>query len=121
MPDKPSELKPCPFCGAGTTEIQEHAIWQGTKYAEPISVSVVHWCDPVEGQPSRMIQKVGRDRASAIAAWNRRTPDRAALVEVARRALAIYHDDPTQDAFLQARADRVVGKFLAEQAGKDDE
>jgi len=84
MPDKPSELKPCPFCGAGTTEIQEHAIWQGTKYAEPISVSVVHWCDPVEGQPSRMIQKVGRDRASAIAAWNRRTPDRAALAEMAR-------------------------------------
>lgn len=69
-----NELLPCPFCGAGTTEVQEHAIWQGAKYAEPISVSVVHWCEPVEGQPSRMIQKVGRDRASAIAAWNRRSP-----------------------------------------------
>ena len=122
MPDKPSELKPCPFCGAGTTEVQEHAIWQGTKYAEPISVSVVHWCDPVEGQPSRMLQKVGRDRASAIAAWNRRTPDRAAMVEVARRAIADCRncDDPTCPACV-SEANGVVTEYLAEQAGKDSE
>lgn len=115
--DKPSELKPCPFCGAGTTEIQEHAIWQGTKYAEPISVSVVHWCDPVEGQPSRMLQKVGRDRESAIEAWNRRTPDRAALVEVARRAIDAHRSGMSKFSAV----DRVVTEYLAEQAGKDDE
>lgn len=93
-----NELKPCPFCGAGTTEVQEHAIWQGAKYAEPISVSVVHWCEPVEGQPSRMIQKVGRDRASAIAAWNRRSPasGAAAMREAAARVAEggrFLHDD----------------------------
>jgi hypothetical protein len=70
-------MEPCPFCGAGTTEIQENGrVWNGRGYGEPSSVSVRHWCDPIEGQPSRMIERVGRDRESAIAAWNRRaSPD----------------------------------------------
>lgn len=95
MPDNPSELMPCPFCG-GPAEFQ-------CKHQQP-------W----------IMCKAGCTGWTPPEKWNRRTPDRAALVEVARRALAIYHDDPTQDAFLQARADRVVGKYLAEQAGKDD-
>lgn len=67
------ELLPCPFCGSGTTEIQENGrTWLGTKWGEPVSVSVRHWCDHVDGQPSRMIERVGRDRTSAIDAWNRR-------------------------------------------------
>lgn len=64
-------LKACPFCGAGTFHIKENRTWQGMKYSEPISVEVRHWCERVEGQPSpRMICRVGRDRASAIDAWN---------------------------------------------------
>lgn len=67
------ELLPCPFCGAGTFDIRENGkIWMGQKYSEPASVSVFHWCEPVEGQPSRAIERVGRDRASALEAWNRR-------------------------------------------------
>ena len=97
-----NELKPCPFCGAGTTEVQEHAIWQGAKYAEPISVSVVHWCEPVEGQPSRMIQKVGRDRASAIAAWNRRSPAPGAGAAAMREALLDVARAAQEDAFESA-------------------
>lgn len=66
-------LLPCPFCGGGTTEIQENGkVWSGMKYSEPASVSVRHWCDEIKGQPSRLIERVGRDEASAIAAWNRR-------------------------------------------------
>jgi hypothetical protein len=66
-------LLPCPFCGAGDSEIHENGKqWTGMKYSEPTSVSVRHWCPPVEGQPSRMVERVGRDRQSAIAAWNRR-------------------------------------------------
>lgn len=73
------ELKPCPWCGENTAEIYEKhntAIYyrSGMK-AEIISVEVQHWCPPTHGQPSpRMIARVGRDRVSAIAAWNRRNP-----------------------------------------------
>ena len=67
------KLLPCPFCGAGTNEIRENGrIWQGMAYSEPASVSVRHWCVENPGQPSRVIERVGRDRASAIAAWNTR-------------------------------------------------
>jgi len=67
------ELLPCPFCGAGTTRVVMNGqTWTGTKYSDPISVSVVHHCDPIEGQPSRQIERIGRDAEFAIAAWNRR-------------------------------------------------
>ena len=56
-------------------------------------------------------------REEAVAAWNRRSPDRAALVEVARRALAprsgILLPEPREDA-----AQRAVAEYLAEQEGK---
>lgn len=66
-------LLPCPFCGAGETRIEPGTrVWMGTRYGEPASYSVRHWCGKVDGQPSRMIERVGRDEASAIAAWNRR-------------------------------------------------
>lgn len=79
--DKPEEeavepvpnLLPCPFCAKGTTQIlPEKGVWTGKGYSEPISVSVNHWCEPVPGQPSRMIERVGRDEKSAIEAWNMR-------------------------------------------------
>lgn len=69
-------LKPCPFCGAGETVFQDNGrVWTGMRYSDPVSVSVRHWCTGENGQPeapSRMIERVGRDRLSAIAAWNRR-------------------------------------------------
>ena len=72
MSEQQSELLPCPFCGAGDTQIEGKGMWTGQGYSEPISVSVRHWCTEVPGQPSRMIERIGRDRASAIEAWNRR-------------------------------------------------
>ena len=67
------ELKPCPFCGSGTTQFVENGrVWSGMKYTGPISVSVQHWCDPVPGQPSRGIERVGRDKASATTLWTKR-------------------------------------------------
>lgn len=67
------KLLPCPFCGAGNTEIRDNGkVWSGMGYSAPTSTSVFHHCKPVAGQPSRAIERVGRDRASAIAAWNQR-------------------------------------------------
>lgn len=70
-----AELLPCPFCCAGITSIRENGkMWTGQRYSEPTSVSVMHHCEPVDGQPSRAIERVGRDMESAVAAWNRRAP-----------------------------------------------
>lgn len=69
------ELLPCPFCGSGTTIIEENkAVWGGvSKPQEPISVEVRHWCVKGEdGMASRLLAFVGRDRKSAINRWNKR-------------------------------------------------
>lgn len=67
------DLKPCPFCGAGETSIFENGrMWIGMRYSEPVSVSVWHHCTKVEGQPNRGFERIGRDHASAVAAWNQR-------------------------------------------------
>ena len=69
-----SELLSCPFCGGIDTQILERGkVWNGMGYGPPTSVVVLHHCEPVHGQPlSRGIERIGRDRESAIAAWNRR-------------------------------------------------
>lgn len=74
-------LLPCPFCGGGETVVHRN---RGTsrgmsdgviRYGEDVSVEVRHWCPPVEGQLTRGgITFVGRDLASAVAAWNRPRP-----------------------------------------------
>jgi len=70
------ELKPCPFCGAGETQIREaRGTWTGKGYGAPVSVSVLHWCPPIAGQPSRPIERIGKDREAAIKAWNTRAID----------------------------------------------
>lgn len=67
------KLEPCPFCGAGETIIHVNkGTWNGTGYGEPVSVEIRHWCADVKGQPSRPILRIGRDEASAVAAWNKR-------------------------------------------------
>lgn len=68
-----AQLKPCPFCGAGeTTIVAGTRVWNGMRYGQPSSVSVKHWCTKIDGQPSRMIERIGRDEESALAAWNQR-------------------------------------------------
>lgn len=68
-------LLPCPFCGAGETKIHiNKGTWNGMSYGTPVSVEVQHWCEAVPGQPSRVLTRIGRDEASAVAAWNLRAP-----------------------------------------------
>ena len=67
-------LLPCPFCGKGTTEfIRNGMIWMGMRFSEPVSISINHWCEKIEGQPHRPFQRIGKDRESAIGAWNMRS------------------------------------------------
>ncbi len=70
--DALKRLLPCPFCGAGNTTISENGkVWGGMKYSDPISVSIMHWCEPLPG-PSRHIERIGRDLEQAIERWNMR-------------------------------------------------
>ena len=65
-------LLPCPFCGGGTTEFHANGrVWGGMSYSEPISVSIRHWCEEATG-PSRMLERIGRDKEQAIERWNTR-------------------------------------------------
>ena len=55
-------LSPCPFCGGGITEFRNNGqVWIGTKYSDPTSVSVRHWCEETPG-PGRMIERIGRNK-----------------------------------------------------------
>lgn len=75
MSDPDLFFAPCPFCGAGETTLRENGrMWTGMRYSAPVSYSVMHFCDPEPGQPSRAIERVGRDVESALASWNRRAP-----------------------------------------------
>lgn len=71
------KLKPCPWCGdAGITQIHENKQWLGgITPSSLISVSIEHWCKETDGQPGRIIERIGRDRESAIKAWNERYND----------------------------------------------
>lgn len=87
MTDK---LLPCPFCGGGETLTKELVLdntpRMDGKPSEVISVAVHHWCEKMDGVVARHIEFRGRDRDTAIAAWNRRTGAiRAEVLEEAAR------------------------------------
>lgn len=95
--DKPSELKPCPFCGGAARLLA----WDTEEnHADPRPD--IYGCAPCE---------IYMEREE----WNRRTPDRAALLEVARRAAACGSGG---DDLPSAVAERVVAEYLAEREGE---
>lgn len=63
------ELKPCPFCGVGTTNIRENTMWMGgTRPSQILSVGIQHWClDSSIG-----FTLYGKTREQAIKRWNTR-------------------------------------------------
>ncbi|HFC7849255.1 TPA: Lar family restriction alleviation protein [Neisseria meningitidis] len=75
------ELLPCPFCGGRQTIVQEGIKpFPRLNYRQPESVTVTHRCTPSNGLLTCAISFAARDRASAIAAWNRRSaPEQPSL------------------------------------------
>lgn len=68
-----TKLKPCLFCGGCNTSVNLNgSVWDGVKWSDPISVSVIHHCQAIKGQPSRGFERIGKDLKSAVAAWNTR-------------------------------------------------
>lgn len=66
-----SHLKPCPFCGAGETTIDEYRI--RTDPPGPVeSVRIFHTCPQQAGCRRQHIDIFGDSAASAISQWNAR-------------------------------------------------
>ena len=62
------ELRKCPFCHDGETQIRENTHWTGMSN-QIHSVVVMHWCI---GTPLRsFLQIKGKTREEAVSKWNR--------------------------------------------------
>lgn len=70
----PSELRACPFCGAGEMAVSEQRLSPRMDGKEPalISVTIRHWCGRLPGVVGNHVEVRARDHESAVAAWNRR-------------------------------------------------
>jgi hypothetical protein len=69
MTDQAREpLKPCPFCGAGETQIRPSYMWTGMRN-QLVCVHIHHWCE----KPARMhLEMTENTEAEVIARWNER-------------------------------------------------
>ena len=68
-----NELKSCPFCGGNNNDIKEGSkIWLGTKWSDPISYSIYHWCETSVGEISNFIQIKAKTIEKMIEIWNTR-------------------------------------------------
>ncbi len=79
------ELKPCPFCGAGETQLIPANHWTGMQNVV-LSVTVRHWCKRDDNWPQGHLDIKGNTEAEAIAAWNRRaSPSAGQWIAVTER------------------------------------
>lgn len=72
MTDPTPSLLPCPFCGAGETQVIPKSHWGGMS-SHLLSVTVRHWCERApSGLSGGHIDRVGKTHEEAIAQWNHR-------------------------------------------------
>lgn len=100
-----SELRPCPFCGA--VPIMDPASW--------IPTTNPRYARIYPRDCSCGIVALPEGGGITVEMWNRRAPDRAALVEVARRGLATYGYVTGTDEQRTEVAERIVSEYLDEQ------
>lgn len=84
-------LKPCPFCGAGETRVDEaHLAPRMNQPGALISVTIRHWCERQPGAAHvQLIAFTGRDHEQARAAWDRRAP----ITDTAAPTIAVKFPD----------------------------
>lgn len=74
--DANSNFSPCPFCGTGSFEIKENGrIWLGTRYSDPVSHTLLHWCGDTSDVPkpfSYPLKMHAKTIEEVIAKWNTR-------------------------------------------------
>lgn len=66
-------LRECPLCGGGET--REEGKYLPPRMSGPgalISYVIRHWCSPIPGVVQQYREVRGREKADAIAAYNRR-------------------------------------------------
>ncbi len=68
---KGEDVLPCPFCGGGEFDEQQHTYWTGMR-SQPLSFSLRHWCKKGEGILQSFFEIRGKTRGDAINQWNRR-------------------------------------------------
>lgn len=69
-----TNMKPCPFCGAGETRVDESTMWTGMR-SIVVSVTIKHWCAPdlTSGESwSSYHEFRGKTAEQAAARWNAR-------------------------------------------------
>lgn len=68
------KFAPCPFCGAGRTELHETRLPPRMDGRRPalISAEVRHGCRQIEGVITATFRVTGRTIEDAVNAWNRR-------------------------------------------------
>lgn len=68
------ELKPCPFCGGGTTISEaDSKYWTGMQY-QILSWAVAHWCEEGRKPFANYLKIRGKTQQEAEAKWNTRFP-----------------------------------------------
>ena len=67
---KSTDLKLCPFCGAGETQERPINYWTGMSNSL-IAFEIHHWCADEPKHQSHICKK-GKTREEAVERWNRR-------------------------------------------------
>lgn len=103
------DLLPCPFCGGGQTIVQESKPFPRLEYRQSTNTTVLHRCTPSKELRGRAISFIGRDRASAIAAWNQRAGQEARKPLPSERVHDLMADAGYLDGSAERRADFING------------
>ena len=87
MTERPADVLPCPFCGAGEFREDASTHWTGMR-SVVVSVALRHWCPKVEGCVNAFIEFRGRDREAAVRQWNQRAVDLALVQKMSDELVA---------------------------------
>lgn len=83
MTERPADILPCPFCGAGEFREDVQSYWTGQR-SVPVSYALRHWCAKVDGIFGCHTEVRGKTREATVAQWNRRAGNSIAQSNVGK-------------------------------------